>query len=364
MSNPVPPSTLTDSKPVPTPPKANRKRLLELDAFRGIASFGVLLYHYYYYYFEIIGDPADGIQGFSAGQYGVELFFMLSGFVIFMSLEHSKRIIDFAVSRLARLFPVYWLSILITSIVVHSFGLDAREPSGELASRAVGLIPTLANFTMLEEYAGFAKVDGAYWTLTLELSFYFVIAAAYFSGLLKRFHLAAGAAISFFAVLWGAEEFASFHLPFKIKTLFLVGYGHLFLLGMLLYRHWKSGSNGIGFAFMACCIALQFQHGALLGGLVAGFTGLFIAFIKGWLEWITWKPLLFLGSISYSLYIVHQYVGYVLMRELLERGFGLRITQVIALIAAILIATGMTYSVEKPAAKLVRNWWKSRSSAT
>jgi len=328
----------------------SRRRLLELDAFRGIASLGVLFFHYYYHVFEVYGPAERAMQVFEYGQYGVELFFMISGFVIFMSLERTYRVIDFVVSRFARLFPVYWLSIAITTAVVWHFGLPDRE---------VSLRDTLINLTMLEEFANVPKVDGAYWTLTLELCFYILIGTAWFTGALKRFHLTAGLALAFLAVAQSIRHFSGFEFPWKIMTFFMMEYGHLFLLGMLLYRHATDRTTRLTWVYMAGCLLLCLFHGWLVTGLVLGFTGLFFAVRHGWLQVLCVRPLLFFGAISYSLYIVHQNTGYVILRELTEAGMSWPMAQALTSLLAIAVATAMTYLVERPAARLVRRWWKA-----
>jgi len=352
---------LSTASPAPSAvatPAPKRRRLLELDAFRGIASIGVLLFHYYYHVFEVIGPEGReiGLFGYLSnyGQYGVELFFMISGFVIFMTLERTTQVVAFVRSRFARLFPVYWLSILITSAVVHSFGLPGRE---------VSLSHTLINFTMLEEFANVDKVDGAYWTLTLELCFYVLIGAAFFLGALRRFHVCIGVFLAGLGVAQVLRHLTAFELPWKVLTFFLVEYGHLFALGMVLYQIYKHESmvprlrSGL---LLLGCLALAFFHGPLVGSLVIGFTGLFFAFMHGWLRFLAIRPFLFFGTISYSLYIVHQNCGYVMLRELTDAGMAWPLAQVLTCAAAVVVATGMTYFVERPVARWVRNWEERR----
>ena len=95
-------------------------RIIELDALRGIAAIFVLIYHYTYRYNSLYGH--SGILeelGFYWGKQGVQLFFMISGFVIFLSLNHLKKPMDFIVSRFSRLYPPFWIAIACTFLVVH-----------------------------------------------------------------------------------------------------------------------------------------------------------------------------------------------------------------------------------------------------
>ena len=94
-------------------------RLVELDALRGIAAMAVVAYHYTTHYANQIGHMTPLRFGFPAGNYGVHLFFLISGFVIFMTLERTRNAMDFVVSRFSRLYPAYWAAMLVTGVVVY-----------------------------------------------------------------------------------------------------------------------------------------------------------------------------------------------------------------------------------------------------
>ena len=137
------------------------ERLGGLDALRGSrrsVSYSIIFTWYYgqgvSYYFA----PSFS---FPLGRYGVDLFFVISGFVIFMTLNRSANIRAFAVSRFARLYPVFWTAV---GIAVAARALDGklRMSSGDI----------LANLTMVPELFGAPFVDGVYWTLFYELIFY------------------------------------------------------------------------------------------------------------------------------------------------------------------------------------------------
>src|SRR5689334_5092656 len=97
------------------------KRLLELDALRGIAVLGVMFFHYTTLYMSAY-DPTPTLFDFCFGQHGIHLFFIISGFVIYMTLEKSSPM-DFIVSRFSRLYPAYWAGILLTSLAINAFTL-------------------------------------------------------------------------------------------------------------------------------------------------------------------------------------------------------------------------------------------------
>jgi len=133
-----------------------KNRLLELDAFRGIAAVLVVLFHFTY------SNDFGGI--FKFGVTGVDLFFIISGFVIFLTLEKVATWRQFAVNRLSRLLPTYWTCVTITFLVKISF-----EHLGFVAM----LSAYFANLTMFQlNVFKIQDIDGSYWTMTVEMIFY------------------------------------------------------------------------------------------------------------------------------------------------------------------------------------------------
>jgi len=93
---------------------------------------------------------------------------IISGYVILMSIDRSRSALTFAVSRFGRLFPAFWASCAVTYGVVSLMGLALRE---------VALRDALLNLTMIPVSLGVGRIDGVYWTLEVELTFYIVIFA-------------------------------------------------------------------------------------------------------------------------------------------------------------------------------------------
>ena len=142
--------------------KTTGSRIEELDGLRGLAAIAVVLFHYTTRYSEIYGRETGLPFEFPYGNLGVELFFGISGFVIFMTLDRTRSLGDFVVSRVSRLYPAYWAAIILTTAVVNLEGMTEfmRSP-----------FEITVNFTMLQSFVGVRAVDGVYWTLAVELAF-------------------------------------------------------------------------------------------------------------------------------------------------------------------------------------------------
>jgi peptidoglycan/LPS O-acetylase OafA/YrhL len=102
--------------------KKNEERVHNIDAFRGIAVLMVIFFHgFSRWNYGFTVDKSTGIAMVSKyGWMGVELFFLISGYVILLSLLRTSTIIDFIGKRWRRLFPAMLIStssILCDSVV-------------------------------------------------------------------------------------------------------------------------------------------------------------------------------------------------------------------------------------------------------
>lgn len=333
------------------------RRMVELDALRGIAALSVVLFHYTTHYGNSYGHSAPLWGQMALGKYGVQLFFAISGFVILMSLERVERARDFLLGRVARLYPAYWTGVALTFTVVTVFGLPQRE---------ISLAAALANLTMFQELFRVPHVDGVYWTLTVELSFYalmFVLLSARVVDKIIPIIIA-------LVVLQTVAEWASQGVGQTYVARF-AGRPHLqfFALGILAFKHSRGEVPLIsGLALIGVCIAHELLVGSTTSLLVLGaILGIAYALSTGALGWLTWRPLTLLGFISYPLYLVHQNIGYLIILRLEAAGWRPEAAITAALAVAILLATAITHLVEQPALRLYRQWRRraqARASAT
>lgn len=333
-------------------------RLQALDALRGIAALSVVLFHYLPYYDKLYGHSFDSPSFLSFGRYGVHLFFILSGFVIFMTLERTRTAGWFGLARAFRLLPALWVGIALTWMTVQILGPD---------DRMVSLGTALLNVTLLHEYLGHPHVDGAYWSLVIEATFYLWIALLFYGlGNWQRMRPAlwGWALLSYAAVIW--SKTLPDGLGFLLKDLLFTRYAPLFISGMLIYRWHRHGRPQVSdMALLAltvghCLIAYKAPYNLF----VLGCYGVFVLAVAGHLNALARPGLLWLGSISYTLYLVHQNIGYGVIDLAYKAGLPGMAGVLMALAVAIGLASALHYGVEKPALRAFRQWRKrSESSA-
>lgn len=343
------------------PSSSSSSRLGSLDALRGLAALGVVLFHYLPYYNELYGHGfaiwpwLD--HSLSFGRYGVHLFFILSGFVIFMTLERTANAGWFGAARAVRLLPALWAGIVLTFITVHWLGPQ---------DRAVSLGTALANTTLMHEYLGLKPVDGAYWSLVIEVTFYGWMALLFYT--LRdwsklRIALWGWMLVSYAGVIWWQQ--IPEQLDLLVKELMFVKYAPLFMGGMLIYRIYHYGRPA---AVDAALLALAVCHGIVTykfpySLFVLGCFAVFSLAVAGRLNWLANKPMLWLGSLSYSLYLVHQNIGYGLIDLSYSVGLPGWLGVCLALGSVMVLASLIHYRIEKPAQKRFRAW-RSQASPT
>jgi peptidoglycan/LPS O-acetylase OafA/YrhL len=329
-------------------------RLASLDALRGLAALGVVLFHYLPYYQKLYGHefelPALLESTLLFGRYGVHLFFMLSGFVIFMTLERTSNAGWFGLARAFRLLPALWAGIVLTFLSVHWLGPE---------NRAVSLQTALLNATLLHEYLGAEHVDGAYWSLVVEVTFYSWMALLFFG---LRSWQKLRAALAFWVLVSYIGVLTWHHIPdgleFLIKDLLFVKYAPLFIAGMLLYRrHQYATRSHVDSILLALCIGHSvIAYKAPYNLFVLGCFGIFILAISDRLNGLANRPMLWLGSLSYSLYLVHQNIGYGVIRWSYSVGLPGWAGVILALTTALTLAALIHYAIEQPALSWFRSW--------
>lgn len=194
------------------PESAQRSR--SIDAVRGLAAMAVLLFHVFHELAATSAHPGLVTILFTdtldLGKAGVFMFFAVSGFLVPASLDPSRPepVRAFLISRLFRLYPVYWLSIAAACLVFAGTGMPAPD-----------LITVATNLTMLQQFVGVSNVMGSYWTLQIELIFYGLCVLIFAAGRLQspRFMERAATAAMMLAVGMAATRWSThWKLPVAI----------------------------------------------------------------------------------------------------------------------------------------------------
>lgn len=322
-------------------------RLTALDSLRGLAALTVVFYHYLFRYDEIYGHQFN-VSWMEFGHFGVQLFFIVSGFVISWSLSRSNNPFDFIVSRFARLFPAYWIAVLLTFLTVLLFGLEGRE---------VGLSDMFFNLTMLQEFVGVPHVDGVYWTLTAELLFYFWIFLIYIADNFKRVELF----FVPFIMLSSLYHLDLLTLPSFIINLFLLKHIAFFTAGICFYKlQSRDTSNSFN---TSAVLFLSIAAGFITFGLEHVFEvfvifALFYLAVNNKLHVLSSKTLISLGGMSYSLYLIHQNIGYIVINQFRlfsESLVFITLGITVALSVSLILAYLITRFIEQPINKGIKH---------
>jgi len=331
---------------------SQQERLIGLDALRGLAALAVVLFHYSTSYQMQIGHADPLPFHFYIGNYGVQLFFLISGFVIFMTLERTRRASDFVVSRFSRLFPAYWSAICLTLLTVTLIGL----PQQQLPARDL-----LANFSMVQEFFGFRSIDGSYWTLEIELFFYVQMLFWYLLGMLERIRWIIVGWLAL-VLVYGLFVHNGWHFSYSVRELLILEYIPFFAIGILFYRIRTRPHETAANALLigACMLVIGAVYRPDFFWVALTCVLIFTAFISGRLDWLGWRPLAFLGGISYSLYLLHQAIGFALIYRFQELGMPSVVACALTIACVILLAWGLNVAVEKPAMRWLRDRWRDR----
>lgn len=330
---------------------SSRSRLTELDALRGIGALCVLIFHYSTRFHELFPQARHVPFSFPGGNCRVLLFFAISGFAIFFTLDRIGSVADFVVNRFARLYPAYLVAMLLT------LGVEYLAHVWRLL---IGPTAILANFTMLQGFAFLPDVDGAYWTLTVEIAFYFCMVAIWKWAGLRRLEplLAAWLGLRWLYWLWP-------DMPERIVMLFVLRYVPFFIIGMLSYRvwagqrRWREQAPYAAVALLSVATMETWDITAVAVGLLA----LFAALVAGRLRFLAVRPFVWLGGISYSFYLIHQHVGFIVMLRVTEAGYSPWIGFAAAFLVALLAGAAINRLVERPTAEAILGWWRRRCAA-
>ncbi|WP_106124679.1 acyltransferase family protein [Pseudosporangium ferrugineum] len=348
-------------RPAGTP--APRTRIAVLDGLRLVAALMVVAYHFIAYDRGTVlpwGAGAERVFPWlslpaSYGWLGVQLFFLISGFVICLS-AWGRTPGEFLRSRVIRLYPAYWAAALLTFAVLSLWPV-VREP--------VGVSDLLVNLTMLQEPLGVRPVDAVYWTLWVEARFYLLFAIVVWRGLTPR-----SATLFGYGWLVAAAVATQADVP-ALDVIVMPRHAPYFVAGIALFLVHRGGGHvtlwalcGAAFLMAQHDVAGQVVHVSrdVLGRplpvapallLLAAIFAIMALVATGRADRIRWRWLTVAGTLTYPLYLVHEYAGWTLIAALhphLPRYATLAIVVAVVTAAAWLLHR----YVERPAAQLLR----------
>ncbi|WP_116813266.1 acyltransferase family protein [Steroidobacter cummioxidans] len=353
---------------------SGRARFEFIDGLRGVAAIMVAIGHLAHAAADrhpgILGPGIEAIA--SLGRYGVQIFFVLSGFVIAHSVtggEYSFKYFGrFAARRFVRLDLPYWSVIALEMALLWLSGQLLAQYSRELPS--FGAIA--ANAFYLQNFLGYPHILPVFWTLCYEVQFYLVLVLSLV--LLARLRnagvsaattrLIATAALSI-GFLWSVCLFVGL-LPPAHPALFFDRWFQ-FALGVIIYLYYR-GHCGIEVLIVSVMLCLG--AAVLFGADAYRVTALLVTVAtavgivcslhfprRGLLEGASMQ---FLGRISYSLYLLHLAIGWratVLVRELIGSHYSTAwayFAFAVGMAASIVAAWIANVLIEQPAIRLAR----------
>lgn len=279
---------------------------------RGAAATLVVAHHVPQY---LAGRTSFPVARFEHGAAGVDIFFVISGFVMYCTTAHQEwHWYDFALKRLARILPMYWLTTFSLAMVVWvaPFLFSQFDVSAEAFTRSMLFLP------VYNQQGYIRPVVGVGWTLYFELLFYLLVAM--FLALGTR--LASGwaaASLALTACTCAVLQLPHLYTPLQVVSPIVIEFGTGVLLAHAALHAQTEAMNplvrrGLSVALLIAGAWLIAQHPfndlgwdrllcwgtgglAVVAGCLLLEPELDAAPARTWLD--------VMGDASYSLYLIH-----------------------------------------------------------
>ena len=340
-----------------------------MDALRLLAALGVMMFHFTARDHSRWGDDVLPSQEFPHlsdvtryGYAGVHLFFVISGFVILMSIW-GRSVQQFVASRVSRLYPAFWAAVVLTATLRWWWPTFEAPTPGQV----------LVNLTMVHEPLGVDSVDGVYWTLWVEMQFYLLMLGLLVWGITTRRVLALATVVPLLGSL------AALLLPDVAGDLTLAGWAPMFGAGMALFVIYREGPTAARWTVVAMDAALAALLSAtrtatavdavasggptvpwvLAAVAVATVALVAVVAMVPAIRDLDWRALTVLGALTYPLYLTHEYVGWATIEEL-HPALGRWLTLVVAMALCLGLARLLHRLVEQPVQRPLRRLLERR----
>lgn len=293
-----------------------QERLHVLDSFRAVAALMVVCFHYFYRWSveDTLLPAAPFAHMTKFGWLGVEFFFIISGFVITMTLSKTRTILEFCAKRFARLFPAMAVCATITFLVDRALGV---APFSDV--ELVDFIPSLLFLDpeIIHRVTGLQAqyIAGAYWSLIVEVKFYVLAALLHFARP-TRFMLNLAILSAVLMVARYLHQSVDTFLQFA----FFPDFAPFFVAGVAFHDAYKRGFRSINSALImlafVASLGIYADAGWVALVLISAIYAVFLLFILGLTRFLANRYLAAIGTASYSLYLIHEGVGIPLLARL------------------------------------------------
>jgi peptidoglycan/LPS O-acetylase OafA/YrhL len=338
------------------------KRYFELDALRGIAALLVVLFHF------TLGRK-ESQYGFRFGSTGVDLFFIISGFVILLTIEKTKSAKEFIINRFSRLYPTYWTCVTLTTSAIV-IGLCYQS---NFSPKIIG--EYFANMTMFQIYFKYGNIDGSYWTMIIEMLFYIYMLIIFLTNKIKHVEIISLCLlipIAFYDTNYFRAHFGSLSKALSY-WLPLINHFPLFCAGIVFYKMKFDKKTALRHLFLIICFCCQlrlFDNGGKSSmfmslyeymPVLAFYFIVFYLYISDKLNFIVSNVTIFLGNISFSLYLIHQEISTKFILPYLTKHSNFFLACLVTLLLMIFLSFLINRFIEKPVMKYIRSRNKSTS---
>jgi peptidoglycan/LPS O-acetylase OafA/YrhL len=334
------------------------RRILELDALRAMAAINLMLFHFTLVYTSKYGYTSPLGFTWPFGAYGVEMFFILSGFVNSMSLLRRGKPVDFVAARLIRIIPVFMLVILANVWILR------LAPMNETVSTS----QFLANLTLIPKVLGYECVDPVMWTLQVEMMFYGTLVLLFKIGALRRYFWGWGTLLALSLLVCPTLDAMAethgdagwFAAATAARRLMLLDFVPLFAIGFLLYmiktetgRRWQNVLAIVA----AAAVFHSIDHGKHNPVATALIIGLVTLSAYGKVPVLRFKPLVYVSTISYAIYLCHNNLGCAMIHRFDQIGIPPQLCFLFGMVFSFAVAIVVTHRVEQPMTNSLRGVW-------